>query len=103
MQEVGVIDLLITGHQHQTFIGKDDQTVYVQAGQNAKNLIHILVDFKKRTSSFELEDITSEIIDLNDYEEDEALLTETYYDRKAVEYWSEEIISAQDVDAKVNG
>jgi 2',3'-cyclic-nucleotide 2'-phosphodiesterase/3'-nucleotidase len=103
MQEVGVIDLLITGHQHQTFIGKDEQTVYVQAGQNAKNLIHINVDFKKRTSSFELEDITSEIIDLNDYEEDEALLNETYYDRKAVEYWSEEIISAQDVDAKMNG
>lgn len=25
MQTLGVIDLLITGHQHQTFIGKDEK------------------------------------------------------------------------------
>ncbi len=40
MQTLGVIDLLITGHQHQTFIGQNDKTVYVQAGQNAEQLIH---------------------------------------------------------------
>ncbi|WP_204171542.1 bifunctional UDP-sugar hydrolase/5'-nucleotidase [Staphylococcus sp. GDY8P100P] len=103
MQHIGVIDLLITGHQHQTFVGRNDQTVYVQAGQNAQKLVHIKVDFKKRTSSFELEGINSEIIDLNAFEEDKALLTETYYDRKAVEYWADEIITAHNLEAEVNG
>lgn len=46
MQTLGVIDLLITGHQHQTFIGRDDQTLYVQAGQNAEQLIHVKINFK---------------------------------------------------------
>src|SRR5699024_5961557 len=55
MQTLGVIDLLITGHQHQTFIGRDDQTLYVQAGQNAEQLIHVKINFKKRTNSYELE------------------------------------------------
>ena len=30
MKEIGVIDLMITAHQHQTIIGNDFETVYVQ-------------------------------------------------------------------------
>ena len=29
MEELGVIDLIITAHQHQTIVGKDHETVYV--------------------------------------------------------------------------
>lgn len=43
---MGVIDLIITAHQHQTVIGKDNETVYVQAGQNAEELVHINIQFK---------------------------------------------------------
>lgn len=93
MEELGVIDLIITAHQHQTIVGKDHETVYVQAGQNAEELVHLSIHFKKRTSSYEIDNIESKVIDLNDYNEDEALLNETHYDRKAVEYWADEIIS----------
>ncbi|WP_436863984.1 bifunctional metallophosphatase/5'-nucleotidase [Staphylococcus shinii] len=103
MQTLGVIDLLITGHQHQTFIGRNDKTVYVQAGQNAEQLIHVKIDFKKRTTSYELEDIQSQIIDLNEYQEDEDLLDLTFYDRKTVEHWSKEVLTTTDIDAKVGG
>ena len=41
MEELGVIDLIITAHQHQTVVGKDHETVYVQAGQNAEELVHL--------------------------------------------------------------
>ena len=37
MEELGVIDLIITAHQHQTVVGKDHETVYVQAGKMPKN------------------------------------------------------------------
>ena len=103
MQTLGVIDLLITGHQHQTFIGRDDQTLYVQAGQNAEQLIHVNINFKKRTSSYELENVDSHIVDLNEYEEDEHLLHLTHYDRKAVEYWSTETLTNQGVNVTVDG
>ena len=86
MEELGVIDLIITAHQHQTIVGKDHETVYVQAGQNAEELVHLSIHFKKRTSSYEIENIESKVIDLNDYNEDQDLLNETHYDRKAVEY-----------------
>ena len=33
--------LSITAHQHQTIVGKDHETVYVQAGQNAEELVHL--------------------------------------------------------------
>ena len=46
IQNLGVIDLLITGHQHQTYIGRDNETLYVQAGQNAEQLVHVNVNFK---------------------------------------------------------
>ena len=36
MEELGVIDLMITAHQHQTIVGQDHETYYVQAGQDAK-------------------------------------------------------------------
>src|SRR5699024_6009241 len=102
-QSLGVIDLLITGHQHQTFIGRDDQTLYVQAGQNAEQLIHVKINFKKRTNSYELENVESQIVNLNEYVEDEELLDLTLYDRKAVEHWGEEILNATPVRAQVNG
>lgn len=103
MQTLGVIDLLITGHQHQTFIGKDEKTLYVQAGQNAEQLIHVKINFKKRTNSFELENVESKIVDLNEYKEDEALLDLTYYDRKTVEHWGKEILTNKDIDAHIDG
>ncbi|MDH9160915.1 MULTISPECIES: bifunctional metallophosphatase/5'-nucleotidase [Staphylococcus] len=103
MQTLGVIDLLITGHQHQTFIGRDDQTLYVQAGQNAEQLIHVKINFKKRTNSYELEDVDSHIVDLNEYKEDEALLNLTHYDRKTVEHWGKDVLTRSDIQAQVNG
>lgn len=103
MQTLGVIDLLITGHQHQTFIGRDDQTLYVQAGQNAEQLIHVKINFKKRTNSYELENVNSKIVDLNHYPENQALLDLTFYDRKTVCNWSEESINENALSAEVNG
>ena len=41
MEELGVIDVIITAHQHQTVVGKDHGTIYVQAGQNAEELVHL--------------------------------------------------------------
>lgn len=103
MQSLGVIDLLITGHQHQTFMGRDDQTLYVQAGQNAEQLIHVKINFKKRTNSYELEHVDSDIIDLNNYEEDATLLNLTYYDRKAVEHWGDETLTDHIQSTKIEG
>ena len=52
MKEIGVIDLMITAHQHQTIIGNDFETVYVQAGQDAQELVHVKIKFKNvRTRS----------------------------------------------------
>ena len=45
MKEIGVIDLMIT-HQHQTIIGNDFETVYVQVGQDAQELVHVKIKFK---------------------------------------------------------
>lgn len=103
MKEIGVIDLMITAHQHQTIIGNDYETMYVQAGQNAQELIHVKIKFKKRTSTFEKEDIQSEVVDLNEYKEDDELLDMTYYDRKAVAHWSKEVISENNYNMQVNG
>ncbi|KRG08969.1 bifunctional metallophosphatase/5'-nucleotidase [Staphylococcus sp. NAM3COL9] len=103
MQSLGVIDLLITGHQHQTFIGRDDQTLYVQAGQNAEQLVHVKINFKQRTTSYELEDVESQIVDLNEYKEDEDLLNLTFYDRKTVEHWGKEVLNVKPISAQVNG
>ncbi|MGV3095557.1 bifunctional metallophosphatase/5'-nucleotidase [Staphylococcus borealis] len=103
MKEIGVIDLMITAHQHQTIIGNDFETVYVQAGQNAQELVHVKIKFKKRTNSFEKEDIQSTVINLSEYPEDQALLETTYYDRKALEHWSKEIVSNNKVNLDVNG
>lgn len=46
MEEIGVIDLMITAHQHQTIVGQDHETYYVQAGQDAKELVHLSINFK---------------------------------------------------------
>ncbi|RIP13430.1 bifunctional metallophosphatase/5'-nucleotidase, partial [Staphylococcus gallinarum] len=75
----------------------------VQAGQNAEQLIHVKINFKKRTNSFELENVESKIVDLNEYKEDEALLDLTYYDRKTVEHWGKEILTNKDIDAHIDG
>ena len=93
MEELGVIDVIITAHQHQTVVGKDHGTIYVQAGQNAEELVNLSIKFKKRTTSYEIEHIDSKVIDLNDYHEDEQLLKETYYDRKAVKHWANSVVS----------
>lgn len=103
IKELGVIDLIITAHQHQTIIGKDYETMYVQAGENAKELVHLGINFKKRTTSFEIEDIQSKVIDLTQQEESESLLKLTYYDRKAVDHWAEEIITKQYLGLDVDG
>ena len=101
MKEIGVIDLMITAHQHQTIIGNDFETVYVQAGQDAQELVSKLN--LKRTNSFEKEDIESTVINLSEFPEDQELLETTYYDRKALEHWSKDIVSENKVDLQVNG
>ena len=51
MKEIGVIDLMIT-RTDQTIIGNDFETVYVQAGQDAQELVHVKIKFKNvRTRS----------------------------------------------------
>ncbi len=67
--------------------------IMFQAGQDAKELVHLSINFKKRTTTYDVESIDSKVIDLNEYEEDQELLDLTFYDRKAVAYWSQEIIS----------
>jgi 2',3'-cyclic-nucleotide 2'-phosphodiesterase/3'-nucleotidase len=42
--------------------------------------------------TYDVESIDSKVIDLNEYEEDQELLDLTFYDRKAVAYWSQEIV-----------
>lgn len=103
MEELGVIDLMITAHQHQTIVGQDHETYYVQAGQDAKELVHLSINFKKRTTTYDVESIDSKVIDLNEYEEDQELLDLTFYDRKAVAYWSQEITSDKGLMLSVNG
>ncbi|UDI78686.1 bifunctional metallophosphatase/5'-nucleotidase [Staphylococcus taiwanensis] len=103
MKKIGVIDLMITAHQHQTIVGNDYETVYIQAGQNAQELVHVKIRFKKRTNTFEKEDIESVVINLSEYQEDNELLELTYYDRKAVEHWSKEIISENEFNLQVRG
>ena len=52
MKEIGVIDLMITRTKDQTIIGNDFETVYVQAGQDAQELVHVKIKFKNvRTRS----------------------------------------------------
>ena len=73
MKEIGVIDLMITAHQHQTIIGNDFETVYVQAGQDAQELVHVKIKFK----TYELvrkEDIESTVINLSEFPEDQNYL-----------------------------
>ena len=60
---------MITAHQHQTIVGQDHETYYVQAGQDAKELVHLSINFKKRTTTYDVESIDSKVIDLNEYEE----------------------------------
>ena len=51
MKEIGVIDLMIST-KDQTIIGNDFETVYVQAGQDAQELVHVKIKFKNvRTRS----------------------------------------------------
>ena len=50
-----------------------------------------------------LKALTLKVIDLNEYEEDQELLDLTFYDRKAVAYWSQEIISDKGLMLSVNG
>ncbi len=50
MEELGVIDLMITAHQHQTIVGQDHETYYVQAGQDAKELVHLSINFKENNN-----------------------------------------------------
>ena len=40
MEELGVIDLIITAHQHQTVVGKDHET-FMFKRQNAEELVHL--------------------------------------------------------------
>ncbi len=98
MKQVGIIDLMITGHQHETVIENDGETLFVQAGQNAENLVHVNVKFRKRRNSFELLEMEPEIVSLNEYEEDQSLLDLTHYDRKAVRSWKNESIHHHDID-----
>ena len=49
------------------------------------------------------EDIESTVINLSEFPEDQELLETTYYDRKALEHWSKDIVSENKVDLQVNG
>ena len=62
----------------------------------------ILIYSLKRTNSYEIEHVNAEAINLNQHNEDEALLKLTYYDRKAVTHWSNEIIAETSCSLQVN-
>ena len=68
MKEIGVIDLMITAHQHQTIIGNDFETVYVQAGQDAQELVHVKIKFKNVRTRSKKEDIESTVINLSEFQ-----------------------------------
>ena len=57
----------------------------------------------KRTTTYEVERIDSKVIDLNEYEENQELLDLTFYDRKAVAFWSQEVINNNELNLTVNG
>ncbi|MBI5975250.1 bifunctional metallophosphatase/5'-nucleotidase [Staphylococcus canis] len=99
MNQIGIADLFITGHQHETAIEHDGQTLLVQAGQNAENIIHVEATFKKRRNSYELLNMKPEIIDLSQYDEQQELLDITYYDRKAIHKWKHETVSQTPINA----
>ena len=43
-------------------------------GQDAQELVHVKIKFKKRTNSFEKEDIESTVINLSEFPEDQNYL-----------------------------
>ncbi|KIX90565.1 2', 3'-cyclic nucleotide 2'-phosphodiesterase [Staphylococcus microti] len=98
MREAGIVDLMITGHQHETKVGFEGRTAFIQAGQNAEKLIHVNVTFRKRRNTNELLAIEPEVVDLESYEESLSLLKITHYDRKAVRKWENEQIHPQPID-----
>ncbi len=57
---------MITVIRHQTIVGQDHETYYVQAGQDAKELVHLSINFKKRTTTYDVRSIDSKVIDLSD-------------------------------------
>lgn len=99
INQVGIADLLITGHQHETTVEHDGQTLFVQAGQNAEKIVHVEAIFKKRRNSYELLVLKPEIVELSDYEEHPKLLEMTYYDRKAIRNWKNECITDEYIQA----
>lgn len=99
ISQMGITDVLITGHQHETIIEHEGKTLFVQAGENAENIVHIAAKFKKRRNSYELLDIQPEIVDLSQYEESDTLLALTHYDRKAIRNWRDTPVTTEEVQA----
>lgn len=100
LRNIGIVDLFITGHQQETTIENEDGTLVVRAGQNGEHLIHVEVTFRRRQSSYETIDINPEIVTLSQYDEHEALLDMTKYDRKAVQTWKNKMINGLHLDAR---
>lgn len=100
LKNIGIVDLFITGHQQTTTIENADGTLVVRAGQNGEHLVHVEVTFRRRQSSYETIDINSTIVTLSQYDEHEALLDLTKYDRKAVQTWKNKTIDGLHLDAR---
>ncbi|ARJ51464.1 bifunctional metallophosphatase/5'-nucleotidase [Staphylococcus lutrae] len=98
MRKAGMIDLMITGHQHEMMIENDGTTLFVQAGQNAETVVHVKAHFRKRRNSFELLKMEPKIVTLTDYPEAQDLLNLTYYDRKAIWNWKNEYVTSRAID-----
>lgn len=100
LSNIGIVDLFITGHQRTTTLEHEDGTLFVRAGQNGEHLVHVEVTFRRRQSSYETLAIQPKIVSLSVYEEHEALLEMTKYDRQAVQKWQNEIIEGVHVDTR---
>lgn len=100
LNNIGIVDLFITGHQRTTTLEHEDGTLFVRAGHNGEHLVHVEVTFRRRQSSYETLTIQPTIVALSEYEEHAELLEMTKYDRKAVQKWQNEIIEGVQVDAR---
>ena len=61
------IDILITGHQHRSFVAKINQTLVTQSTFNAKEFVEITIDFDQE------EKCVARIIPMDTFERDEAI------------------------------
>lgn len=69
LENFPVIDILLTGHQHQNLFGCANGTYYSQAGSYAQNLHELLLDFAydSTTKQWSLQQVTCERHDLSQF------------------------------------